>query len=829
MATKEQVYEFARQEAQRQGVPYSFVQKVIQTESDGVFNAIGPKTKTGDRAYGPMQLMGDTSKDLGVNRMEWKDNIRGGVKYLKQLTQQFQDPTLVAAAYNAGPGNVEKYGGVPPFKETQNYVEKVVGTKMATSRDIDPSFIGQPPQQALKLDLRGMATQDQNRGFREVDASMIGQPVVQQAPAPQSTAFNRLGNQAVNEIGRTIRYGMEGLGGVADIVGSPLNMLINRATGSQLQNPSQAMSNFANLLGLPQPETEFQRGVGSVTRAVAGIPAMGGLGGLLQQSPRLVTQAVGRGLAAQPTAQAAGATVGTGAAETARSQFDIQNPLALLGINLATGLPASAVASRFGNTNPFNLNPAAGTRYRDPVTGQIIESAAQRGVNIDVGDVGGPGAGTLTKARQFGFTTETSNQAKSNQVKSLIERTTDKLRPAGMKDGGEKKIIADDLRQQYKTAKENVNPEFRQAEILAGDDIIPLRNTNQAKLDVVKQFPSTSQTPIIEKTIEKLDALSQSGGGSYKELRDLQSTVFAELERVRKGVVPGSYNEKQVNAINQLYKGMADDVDVWAAPAIDENGARLFTPAGAQHTKAIDQFKATVLPFRDDPNIYKLVSSRSGVDDIDVAAQKFNFDTNPATAERAVNLMSPVGKQAAQYSILNEARNKAINPDAATGFSAPAFTRTLNLGRPDAPTPQRVAFANNPELLDEVSLLRDIVDTTRGAVTPKVGPQTGAVLLPLATTGMGAAAGNQLAQMLGIDSVTGLAAGGLLGASLTPPMANRLGNVMGGTGGTRFLLGEQLQGASGMGGAIGQGVNAATTNPQNFFPNASGLLDFFRD
>ena len=822
MATKDQVYEFARQEAQRQGVPYSLVQKIVETESGGAFNAIGPKTRTGDRAYGPMQLMSATAKDLGVNRMEWKDNIRGGVKYLSQLTQQFQDPTLVAAAYNAGPGNVEKYGGVPPFKETQNYVEKVVGTKMATFRDIDPSLIGQPPQQAPKLDLRGMATQDQNRGFREVDPSMIGQPVVQQAPAPQRTAFNRLGNQAVNEVGRTIRYGLEGAGGIADIVGSPLNMLINRATGSQLQNPSQAMSNFANMLGLPQPETEFQRGIANVTRAVAGIPVMGGAGGLLQQAPNLTAQVVGRGLAAQPIAQAAGATVGTGAAETARSLFDIQNPLALLGINLATGLPAGAVAARAGNI-------PSGTRYRDPVTGQIIESAAQRGVNVDVADVGGPGAGTLTKSRQFGYTTDQSNQAKANQVKSLIERTTDNLRPAGMKDGGEKQIIANDLRQQYKTAKDNVNPQFKQAEVLAGDDIIPLRNTNQAKLDVVKQFPSTSQTPIIEKTIEKLDALSQSGGGSYKEMRDLQSTVFAELERVRKGVVPGSYNEKQVNAINQLYKGMADDVDVWAAPAIDENGAKLFTPAGLQHTKAMDQFKQTVLPFREDTNIYKLVSSRSGVDDIDLAAQKFNFDTNPATAGRAVSLMSPVGKQAAQYSILNEARSRAINPDAATGFSAPAFTRTLNLGRPDAPTPQRTAFASNPELLDEVSLLRDIVDTTRGAVTPKVAPATGAQLLPFVTGGMGAAGGSQAAQMLGFDSVMGAGFGGLLGAGLVPPSANRLGNVLGGTGGTRFLLGEQLQGAGGMGGAIGQAVNAATTNPENFFPQSSGLLDFFRD
>jgi hypothetical protein len=815
MATKEQVYEFARQEAQRQGVPYSLVQKIVETESGGSFNAIGPKTRFNDRAYGPMQLMGATAKDLGVNRMDWKDNIRGGVKYLGQLTERFQDPILVAAAYNAGPGNVEKYGGVPPFKETQNYVEKVVGTKMATFRDIDPSLLGQPQQQAPKLDLRGMANPDQNRGFRDIDPSMIGQPVVQQAPARQNQ------DSIARQVGLTARYGMEGLGQVADIVGSPLNMLINRATGSQLGTPSQSMSNFATMLGLPQPQTGFERGIGNVTRAVAGIPAMGGAGGLLQQAPNLTAQVVGRGLAAQPVAQMAGATAGTGAAEIARSQFDIQNPLALLGINLAAGLPAGAVAAR-------SANIPSGTRYRDPVTGQIIESAAQRGVNVDVGDVGGPGAGTLTKSRQFGYTTEASNQAKSNQVKSLIERTTDNLRPLGMKDGGEKKIIADDLRKQYETAKKNVNPEFKQAEILAGDDIIPLRNTNQATRNVVKQFPSTSQTPIIEKTLNKLDELSQSGGGSYKELRDLQSTVFAELERVRKGVVPGSYNEKQVNAINQLYKGMADDVDVWAAPAIDENGARLFTPAGAQHTKAMDQFKQTVLPFREDTNIYKLVSSRSGVDDIDLAAQKFNFDTNPATAERAVSLMSPVGKQAAQYSILNEARNKAINPDAATGFSAPAFTRTLNLGRPDAPTPQRTAFASNPELLDEVTMLRDIVDTTRGAITPKVAPQTGAALLPFVTGGIGATAGNQAAQMLGFDSALGTGFGGLLGASLAPASASRLSNVLGSQAGTRFLLGEQLQGAGGMGTALGQGMTSATTNPENFIPPATGLLDLFR-
>ena len=143
MATKDEIFAFAAQEAERQGVPLSLVQGVVDTESQGIFNAIGPKTRTGDRAYGPMQLMGATAKDLGVNRMDWKDNIRGGVKYLNQLSQQFQDPTLVMAAYNAGPGNVQKYGGIPPFKETQNYVQKVQNFMAKSTTDDDFVPFGQ--------------------------------------------------------------------------------------------------------------------------------------------------------------------------------------------------------------------------------------------------------------------------------------------------------------------------------------------------------------------------------------------------------------------------------------------------------------------------------------------------------------------------------------------------------------------------------------------------------------------------------------------------------------------------------------------------------------
>src|SRR5262249_3168508 len=73
-----------------------------------------------------MQLMPPTARMLGVaNSFDPKENIEAGVKYLKYLQGIYKDDRLALAAYNAGPGNVDKYKQVPPFKETQNYVEQV--------------------------------------------------------------------------------------------------------------------------------------------------------------------------------------------------------------------------------------------------------------------------------------------------------------------------------------------------------------------------------------------------------------------------------------------------------------------------------------------------------------------------------------------------------------------------------------------------------------------------------------------------------------------------------------------------------------------------------
>jgi Rod binding domain-containing protein len=108
--------------AARHGVDSNVVRAVIAAESGGRADARSPKN-----AKGLMQLTDSTAADMGVRRI-WdpRENIEGGVKYLKRLLNRFDgDLKLALASYNAGPGAVERHGGVPPFRETRAYVDKV--------------------------------------------------------------------------------------------------------------------------------------------------------------------------------------------------------------------------------------------------------------------------------------------------------------------------------------------------------------------------------------------------------------------------------------------------------------------------------------------------------------------------------------------------------------------------------------------------------------------------------------------------------------------------------------------------------------------------------
>ncbi|KUJ95818.1 MAG: hypothetical protein PWR24_1405 [Desulfonauticus sp.] len=104
------------------GVDADLIRAVVKVESNYEPEAVSAKG-----AQGLMQITPITQKELNLDvPFDPASNLEAGIRYLRSLLDQFQDVRLALAAYNAGPGNVKRYGGIPPFKETINYVRKVL-------------------------------------------------------------------------------------------------------------------------------------------------------------------------------------------------------------------------------------------------------------------------------------------------------------------------------------------------------------------------------------------------------------------------------------------------------------------------------------------------------------------------------------------------------------------------------------------------------------------------------------------------------------------------------------------------------------------------------
>lgn len=121
--TKNDFEDLIEKHAAKNGLDPDFIKAIVKQESG--FN---PNATSKCGAMGLMQLMPATAKGLGVtDAYNPEENIMGGIKYFKSMLNKFnQDPELALAAYNAGPGAVQKYGNIPPYRETQNYVKNIM-------------------------------------------------------------------------------------------------------------------------------------------------------------------------------------------------------------------------------------------------------------------------------------------------------------------------------------------------------------------------------------------------------------------------------------------------------------------------------------------------------------------------------------------------------------------------------------------------------------------------------------------------------------------------------------------------------------------------------
>jgi soluble lytic murein transglycosylase-like protein len=114
--------DMARAAARKHRVPEDLFLRLVRTES-----GFRPTAVSSKGAIGLAQLMPFTARQLGVNPHDPHQNLEGGARYLSQQYRRFGDWRLALAAYNAGPEAVERHRGVPPYKETQNYVRAILG------------------------------------------------------------------------------------------------------------------------------------------------------------------------------------------------------------------------------------------------------------------------------------------------------------------------------------------------------------------------------------------------------------------------------------------------------------------------------------------------------------------------------------------------------------------------------------------------------------------------------------------------------------------------------------------------------------------------------
>lgn len=181
--------ELAEKYSAQYGVPLELVLSVMSQESQGKTNAVSPKG-----ASGLMQLMPETAKGLGVTDIfDVEQNVEAGVKYLGQQLQEFGTTELALAAYNAGPGAVRKYNGIPPFAETQKYVSNIIGNRLPQAKQA---------VQGKAYDLSG------GKGVLDINAEVGGASSKAASPTASGTDALSVSRQSLQQVQQLLAGGL---------------------------------------------------------------------------------------------------------------------------------------------------------------------------------------------------------------------------------------------------------------------------------------------------------------------------------------------------------------------------------------------------------------------------------------------------------------------------------------------------------------------------------------------------------------------------------------------------------------------------------------------
>lgn len=738
--TRQQILDYVRTTAPQYGVPVDLALAQVWQESGGRATARSPAG-----AYGPMQLMPETARSLGVNPFDWQQNIHGGLKYMGQQLDKYGDPALALAAYNAGPGAVDKYGGVPPYKETQGYVRNILAKAQTGSVPTAPTRSVQMADNIPSYDDLIAAEQKsapKPRSQTPVAPVAPVAPMVSGAAQSQSsempsydeleaaaakTAPSKVSPTPTQKAGPTMLDGVKrgaGIGTSSVIQGlTDLPLMLNDLALKYVQNPlakaiglpeaPMSMDVRDNLLNqvLPQPANPTERIVAGGVRQAAGVLTPAGVAGAVAKTAASpVVRSVAGSLAANPGAQMTAAGVG-GAAGQGATELGY-GPEASMAVNMAASLAAGIPAQRVAN--------AASGNYTDSGRKAMAlnEAARKQGVQLSAGDLGSRTAAAVENFIQdIPFTGRDSfMQQQAQQTKTMLERLRNQV---GSGEPGREMI--DTIRGAYDAKRAAAGQLYDAVKTelgkVPGSERVPVSQFSAEAKKFLKQYPKyleSSDVPQDVKNVLTAAANTNLKEVDYQTLRNLRTMVGGEVRAAQRAgkTISGD--------LSQLYKNLQSDFEGWA------NGLQKTNPDAAKAYGAADKFfKENVVPFKADSKIGKIVRSTTTDDELNILADGIMGSLfkagNKNKADFALKLTGKPGEEIAQRELINRALEPSLDPRLKAGVSPMRFVNTLNMEDPMT----AAVMGRNTGLMDQLGSINDIAQATRRSVSSFETPRTG--------------------------------------------------------------------------------------------------------
>lgn len=725
---------------------------ILQGERSGP-TAVSPKG-----AIGESQLMPATAQSLGVNPWDREQNLRGGVRYMRQLQDDLgtTDPRLIAAGYNAGPGAVHKAGGVPNYPETQAYVQRV--SDAIPSKQFDDSDFDSKSGATRGQNSSGIAPQFADSDFQ------TAAPV--QSVSGSAPSAPGLLDQAKRAGALGLRSGLEGVTKLLGIVGDPLNAASDKFLGTHFGSASDVGNQLANRMDLPTPATGMERFSDAATQGLLGTMLTGGAGTAIKGASAAggLADAIGTSLSSNLGAQAAGAVggaAGVSGAENVGKALDL-SPGAQTALNLGSGVAGGILGGGVGGKFTNGIAPEVQA---------TLDAAKPAKVPVHLSDVNPSWRAAMRLAGKLPFSLGTvlgGNKAPEQVagVRAALANAAEAYRPPGLDvtsgAQGTDRFLANDLRTVASQRQTQNDALYKAVDNIAGNSALPaaaLPQTSATAQQLWERFPDALKgLELDSKTSRILNSLKpgaeeaaqapqtfnvmgkqmtwdemspsmqsqlRAAGISptaaeeappltFQNLNDLRTGLGDALGQAKQAALSGGQSRQKLGILSQMYGAVTDDIDGY----LNSPGVPPELKTAAQ--SAQDYFKNNILPMRNDARINQVLASTPNGEGVDEAAQglhNYLFSANKGeTAQKYLGLLSPAGQQAAAYQAIKGATDSALNTATEAGIKSAAGIGKLE----GSPALDAVANAN-PGMSADMARVQALMRLGRTAATSEAG------------------------------------------------------------------------------------------------------------